>query len=393
MSLTIAIFGLAFLVLIHEAGHFVAARLVGMRPRKFYLGFGPPLVKTTRGGVEYGVAAFPLGGYVKIPGMNKPSPGDLRRTLTPAQATELEPQLDGLDEAIERGDDQAARAWLGEMKEAIGASRAYQELDGSLADDAYWRQKTWKRVFVIAAGPGTNVLLAIVLFAALFMIATTQATRTVEQVLPGRPALAAGLRAGDQILAVAGSKVTPDEIAPHINATAGRPFKLVVERAGKRVVVGPVKAQLDQGAYRIGFEIQGTDGPGESLPSALWSSLTLVGQVTTGTAQSIGDLAHGKNTRDISSAVGIVRVASSAFKQSLQDFLGVLGLISMALALLNLLPVLPLDGGHIVMAIAEKIRGRTFSQAVYLRYSAIGLSLFAFLMYLGLRNDLFGGGG
>jgi regulator of sigma E protease len=393
VSLAIAIFGLAFLVLIHEAGHFVAARAVGMRPRKFYLGFGPPLVKTTRGGVEYGIAAFPLGGYVKIPGMNKPSPGDLRRTLSPAQRAELEPQLDGLDEAIERGDDPAARAWLADMNTAIGTSRAYQELDGSLAEDAYWRQKTWKRVVVIAAGPGTNILLAIVLFAALYMVATTQATRNVEAVLPGKPAVAAGLRAGDKILAVGGVNVAPDQIAPHINATHGRPFRIVVERGAKRVVIGPVRAKLDQGVYRIGFEIQGADGPGQSVPRALWSSLTLVGQVTTGTAQSIGDLAHGKNTRNISSAVGIVRDASSAFKQSLQDFLGVIGLISMALALLNLLPILPLDGGHIVMAIAEKIRGRTFSQAVYLRYSAVGLSLFVFLMYLGLRNDLFGGGG
>jgi len=393
MSLTVAIFGLAFLVLVHEAGHFVAARAVGMRPRKFYLGFGPPLVKTVRGGVEYGIGAFPLGGYVKIPGMNKPSPGDLRRTLTPAQATELEPLLDGLDEAIERDDDEAARAWLAGMETAIGTNRAYQELDGSLAEDAYWRQKTWKRIVVIAAGPGTNILFAIVLFAALFMLATTQATRNVEQVLPGRPALAAGLRAGDQILAVAGANVTPDQIAAHINATHGRPFTLVVKRGTKRVVIGPVRAQLDQGAYRIGFEIGGASGPGESAPHAFWSSLSLVGQVTTGTASSISGLAHLRNTGNISSAVGIVRAESDAFRQSVQDFLGVLGLISMALALINLLPVLPLDGGHIVMAIAEKIRGRTFSQAVYLRYSAIGLSLFVFLMYLGLRNDLFRGGG
>jgi regulator of sigma E protease len=225
------------------------------------------------------------------------------------------------------------------------------------------------------------------------MVATTKATRNVEQVLPGKPAVAAGLRAGDQILTVAGVNVAPDQIAPHINATHGRPFTLVVRRGRKRVVIGPVKAQLEDGDYRIGFEIQGTSGPGDSAPRALWNSLTLVGQVSTGTAQSVGDLAHGKNTRNISSAVGIVRAESDAFKQSVQDFLGVLGLISMALALINLLPVLPLDGGHIVMAVLEKLRGRTFSQAAYLRYSAIGLSLFVFLMYLGLRNDLFGGGG
>src|SRR5579862_4780269 len=105
MSLTVAILGLALLVLVHEAGHFVAARLVGMRPRKFYLGFGPPLVKTVRGGVEYGIAAVPLGGYVKIPGMHRPSPGDLRRSLTPAERAPLDADLHGLEEAIEQGDD------------------------------------------------------------------------------------------------------------------------------------------------------------------------------------------------------------------------------------------------------------------------------------------------
>ena len=85
-------------------------------------------------------------------------------------------------------------------------------------------------------------------------------------------------------------------------------------------------------------------------------------------------------------------MTSDAYQQSIQDFLAVVGLVSLALALLNLLPVLPLDGGHIVMAILERIRGRSFSQLAYLRYSAVGLTLFAFLLYLGLRNDLFSGG-
>ncbi len=81
MGIAAAIIGLAVLILVHEAGHFFVARAVGMRPRKFYLGFGPPLVKTTRNGVEYGIAAFPLGGYVKIPGMTRPAAGDLRKSL------------------------------------------------------------------------------------------------------------------------------------------------------------------------------------------------------------------------------------------------------------------------------------------------------------------------
>jgi RIP metalloprotease RseP len=96
MGIVAAIVGLALLVLIHEAGHFFAARAVGMTPRKFYLGFGPPIVKKVRGDVEYGIGALPLGGYVKLPGMNRPSPGDLSAMLQPAvrnaHRTELAPR-------------------------------------------------------------------------------------------------------------------------------------------------------------------------------------------------------------------------------------------------------------------------------------------------------------
>jgi regulator of sigma E protease len=186
--------------------------------------------------------------------------------------------------------------------------------------------------------------------------------------------------------------VQPDEIAKHINGSGGRPFEIVVVRDGKRVVLGPLRARLDQGVYRVGFQIRAIPGPGKSLPAAVSDSLRVVGEVTSDTVRSIASLATGQGTHNISSSVGIVRATSDAFRQSLQDFLGVVGLISLALALLNLLPVLPLDGGHIVMSILERVRGRAFSQAAYMRYSAVGLSLFALLLYLGLRNDLFSSG-
>ena len=89
-----------------------------MTPRKFYLGFGPPIVKTTRGGVEYGIGSIPLGGYVKIPGMNRPSPGDLRTSLKPEQQQALAEPLDALDAALERGDEDAARAELPALEAA-----------------------------------------------------------------------------------------------------------------------------------------------------------------------------------------------------------------------------------------------------------------------------------
>jgi len=391
VSSAVAILGLAVLVLVHEAGHFFVARAVGMTPRKFYLGFGPPLVKRVRGGVEYGIAALPLGGYVKIPGMHRPAPGDIRQTLPAAQQQELAPELNELDAALERGDEPAARAVVARLQPQLPESRQLQELDWALAPDAYWRQKAWKKVALIAAGPFTNLLLAVVLFVGVFMVSQVKLTRTVDTVIRGKPAAAAGLHAGDRIVTVAGHRVTPDDISKSINATHGRPFTIVVVRGGHRVTVGPLRARLDQGVYRVGFQIRGVPGPGESFPQACWSAVRLTWLVTSETVKSLAGLFVGNGTRNISSAVGIVRVTSQAARQSVQDYLWVIGLVSLSLALLNLLPVLPLDGGHILMSILERIRGRAFSQVAYMRYSAVGLTLFVFLLYLGLRNDFSAG--
>ena len=178
LSLGVAILGLAVLILIHEAGHFVAARAVGMRPRKFYLGFGPPIVKTVRNGVEYGIAAFPLGGYVKIPGMHRPAAGDLRRTLKPEQQEQLRGPLAALDHALEVGDDgRRPGAAARELRPPLGRNRVLEELEGALAPDAYWRQGAWKRIIVIAAGPLTNIVFAVILFMGVFMVGSFRATR------------------------------------------------------------------------------------------------------------------------------------------------------------------------------------------------------------------------
>jgi regulator of sigma E protease len=387
VSFGVAILGLAALILIHAAGHFFVARAVGMTPRKFYLGFGPAIVKTVRNGVEYGIAAFPLGGYVKIPGMHRPAPGDLRKSLPPAEQEELREPLAALDAALERGDDQAALSRLRALEPKLGKNRLYEELEGALALDAYWRQPARKQIAVIAAGPLTNVVVALALFVALFMLGSVKPTRTVDSVLKSHPAAAAGLRPGDRIIAIAGHPVQPDGISKAINGTEGRPFTIVVSRHGQRVTVGPLRARNDGGVYRVGFAIRGAPGPGEAFPSAVWHSLKLVERVTVETARSLWALVSGQNTHNVSSAVGIVRATSQAYKQSFQDFVGVLGLISLALAILNLLPLLPLDGGHIVMSILERLRGRAFSQLAYMRYSAVGLTLFAFLLYFGFRND------
>jgi regulator of sigma E protease len=392
LSFVVAIVGIALLVLIHEAGHFFAARAVGMTPRKFYLGFGPPIVKRSRGGVEYGIGSIPLGGYVKIPGMNRPSAGELARTMKPEVSDQHAAELRALDAAIERADWPAATVELERFKPEFGDTRGWQELEMALAPDAYWRQQTWRRLVAIGAGPVVNLLFAVLLFMGIFLVSSARATRTVGSVLPNTPAAAAHLRAGDQVLRVAGRAVSADKLPATIRATKGHPFSVVVLRQGRQVTVGPLRAQIDQGVYRIGIAIEERDGPGESLPKATRAAFGLGWDIIAGTVDGIGHLAAGQDTSHVSSSVGIVRISAQAWRQGLKKFLFVLGLVSLSLGILNLLPVLPLDGGHIVMALIEKARGRTFRQSVYIRYSAVGLTLFALLMYFGLRNDLFGGG-
>jgi regulator of sigma E protease len=166
-----------------------------------------------------------------------------------------------------------------------------------------------------------------------------------------------------------------------------------VKRDGRRLVLGPTRAKVTDGVYRIGIAIEAKSGPGESPLAAAKDSLSLSWAVTADTARGLAHLLTGRDTNHVSSSVGIVKAQQQAWRQGLRDFLSVLGLISLALALMNLIPVLPLDGGHIVLALLEKVRGRTFAQSVYIRYSVVGLTLFAVLMYFGLRNDLFGSGG
>ncbi len=392
MSIGIAILGLAALILIHEAGHFVAARAVGMRPRKFYLGFPPAIVKTTRGGVEYGIGAIPLGGYVKIPGMHRAAPGDLRGSIKQEDQEALAGELDSLDAALQNDDEDAARALLPALASRLGSHRALEELTLSLEPDAYWRQPAWKRVVVIGAGPFVNLACALILFVAVFMVGSGVVTRTIGQIESGKPAQAAGLRAGDVILTVAGHSVSPDTLAAKIRSTAGHPFGITIRRGARTLAIGPLRAALDQGVYRIGISLRARPGPGDSLATATRKSLSLLKDVTTGTFSGIAGLIRGKGTHQVTSSVGIVRDTAQAYRASLQDFFFFIGYISLALALLNMLPILPLDGGHIVMSILERVRGRAFSQLAYLRYSAVGLTFFMFMLYLGLRNDLFSGG-
>jgi regulator of sigma E protease len=401
MMTLVAIGGLALLILVHEAGHFVTALAVGMRPRKFYVGFPPPLARMRRKGVEYGIGLIPLGGYVKIPGMYRPAGRDLARWFLRAEreSEAIAALLARLGATLDRGDYDAAS---GEIEELAGlvrdaelspdarrtAEKGIEELRDSVAPDAYWRQRAWRKIAVIFAGPGTNLVLAIALFSVLFMVTVSAyrlgfalrangaaASPVVAQVLPGQPAAEAGLKAGDRIVAINGKPVAADSISSTIRASHGLPIRLTVVRRGHRVTLPPVRA-----AHIV--------QPGESPPTAVWHAVRLTGWVTRDIGTSLVNLVHAKNRKQISSPVGIVRGSTEALRQGVRDYLGVLGLISLSLALLNLLPLLPLDGGHIAFSVIEAVRRRAVPRAVYERASAVGLVLVLLLFFIGLSNDL-----
>jgi regulator of sigma E protease len=399
VSIFVAILGLGLLILVHEAGHFFTARAVGMSPRRFYVGFPPALVKVERRGIEYGLGSIPLGGYVKLPGMHRPAPSDVDVHFGRAlkEVPDLSRQLDRVKRPLESGDFVRSERALSELSSALAhvrlspearknADRGLRELGDALASDAYWRQAAWKRIAVIGAGPGTNLLLAVVLFAVLFMVGGGRATTTVDSVLPGTPAAKIGLRAGDRILEIAGKRVTsPPDIPQRIADSQGRPLSLVVERGRGRVSLGPVRAEKREEGYRLGFTLRGED---LSAGASLWESVELTGRVTREIGRSLARLVRGSGRKEVSSPVGIVQGSSDALEESTQTFLWVLGLISLSLALLNLLPLLPLDGGHIVFSIVEGLRGRAVRREVYERVSALGIMLVVILFVIGLSNDI-----
>jgi regulator of sigma E protease len=398
MSILISIVGLGFLIFIHELGHFSASLALGMRPRKFYVGFPPAIVKRNHGGIEYGIGMVPLGGFVKIPGMHRPAPTDVDRSLGRAveEAPELESSADRLRRSLASGDHETARAELARLSEAADrvqfsapvereVERALSDIGDALGPDAYWRAATWRRVLAIFAGPAANIVFAIVIFAALYMTSGGKATTTVEGIRADTAAAAIGLMAGDRIVSINGEPMTGALIPRTVSASGGKPLTLVVLRDGARVTLGPRAADNDEGVYRLGFLLA---GEGLSPTEATRESLATTGRVSQDIFRSLGNLVTGDGRKDISSPVGIVQGSSDAAKQSTNSFLWVLGLISLSIALLNLLPFLPLDGGHIVFAVIEGATGRTVARGVYERVSIVGIGLVLLLFVIGLTNDI-----
>jgi regulator of sigma E protease len=406
MTWLVVIGGLVLLVFLHELGHFSVALATGMRPRSFYIGFPPALVKVRRKGIEYGIGMIPLGGLVRIPGMHRPAARDLHAFVEPAvrEQPSLAPAVGAVRRALELEDFDGARQAYPELEREIGAAelspgarrsaqRALREVEEGTAPDAYWRAPTWKRVSVIAAGPLANVLIAFLILFVVFAVSggpSSRATAEVAAVEKGTPAAVAGLQAGDHVVAVDGRPTgTFAAVSSRIRASKGHPVTLTVQRNGRRVTIGPRRTILRQGRWIFGFEpavqrVHYTTGRAAGTAgSDLWG-------VVSGTAAGMSSLFSSHGRSDLSGPVGIVRTSHDELQVGFTWYLEILAFVSMSLALLNLLPLLPLDGGHILFSLIEWIRGRALAREVYERVSVVGISLILLIMVIAFSNDVSG---
>ncbi len=416
MSWLYVIVGLLLLILIHELGHFTVARLVGAKATRFLVGFPPVALSFTRGETEYGLGLIPLGGYVRIVGMNRPQAGDeivlqdaleeadLRRPdgqrdiLGPAMA-ELRGAL-SLDQSV-AAQGAADRALLAlETEQDRLHPKTYEQAKKHLTrlrDDldrrAYWRLPTWRRIAIVAAGPAANVLAAVVILTIFFWSGVPlQKTTTEVASVSGTPAATAGLLPGDSIVRVNGQLVDGDweRVSSAIQATNGSDVVLTVRRGDAVETLPAARPEQVNGRWLLGFSFQQVQDGEERQPlvQATGSALSWSWYVTRESGIGIKNIVTTDDGhKQVSSIVGITAASESSVKTG--SFLWTMGVISLALAIFNLLPFLPLDGGHIMMAVVEKIRrGRPLSRVMIERISVVGIALMLMLFVIGLNNDI-----
>ena len=345
MSYVLAFLGFVALIILHEFGHFAVAKAVGMRVERFSLFMGPLLVKFRRGETEYGIGPFPLGGYVRITGMNP-----------------------------------------------------HEDIPPEVVPRAYYNQKVWKRVVVILAGPAMNLLIAFVIVWALAMSSGSQAvpTTTVAQVGAGTAA-AHVLRPGDQVVSVDGVGGSEDAIRNQIDThrcagaqvngcLAATPARVVVKRHGQLVTVQiRPKYNAADGRLLLGIAFGGKPAnAAQAVPitaRTLWS-------VTTTTVSTVVRIFEPQERKQLHSIVYGYTATQESFATSTTQALWVLALISLSLAIINLFPFLPLDGGHVFWAVAEKLRGKRIPFEVMERAGVVGFVLILLIFVIGLTNDI-----
>jgi len=416
----IAILGLALLITVHEFGHFIAAKSFGMRVEKFYVGFPPAALRRTWGETEYGIGIIPLGGFCKISGMTPEEPvadgvvaelladaedGRLERTYTVAELDDgLKDLKARVNEATADGaaGDTADMAEWRRLQKVLEKHRAGLQAPDGAGDPVYYKKPIWKRNLTIAAGPLMNFAAAAVILILFYGVQglPTGATLTLNTIEKGSPAAAAGLVAGDKLVGAGGQTwSTWDQATTFFRARLHQTVVLRYQPAGGgamktvTVTLAPKPGEPKVGYLGVSpnpsYERQGPI-------QAIKLGVSGFKDVAVGTFTGFWWLLSGKISATgpdgAAGPVGILKASQQAIVQNYYPIL--LAFLSFNLGLINLLPILPFDGGHIAMNVVEKIRGRRLNTVVFERMVAFGTVLLVMLFIFLTFNDvkrLFGG--
>jgi regulator of sigma E protease len=330
---------LTILVFVHELGHFSLAKLTGVRVDEFAIGFPPRLKSWTKNGTAYSINAIPLGGYVRMKGEN--------------------------------------------------GQRA-----GEATDDSFAGKAPWKRLSVLLAGPISNILLAFVIFFAIYIHGLPRGANIVTRVLPGSPAALAGIQSGDRITSINGVKIDfSDQIANVEDSHAGEQVTLIVGRGNRRIArIVTIRAHPPAGQGAMGIVLRDTTNVAYTPSQALGQSVQDV-QAMVGTIPLAFQSQFGGNTGGarLSGPIGIAHITTQVVQQAPEDrailLLQLTALLSANLGILNLLPFPALDGGRIVLVLASWVRRRNISPDVEGLIHLAGLAvLLAFILVISYQD-------
>jgi regulator of sigma E protease len=338
---------LGVLIFFHELGHFLMARLFGVGVEKFSLGFGPRLLGKKIGITDYRLSAIPLGGYVKM---------------------------------------------VGEEPDA--------EVDPADMHLSFTHKHVFKRICIVAAGPVFNLLLAVLIFFGIFLISGTFILKpSIGAVMDGSPAYAAGLKAGDLIVAIDNSPIGAwDDMTKIINDSKGKQLSVVIRRdAGEFTLTVTPKQSATQNIfgedikrYMIGITFSGETYPKPLNPlQALGESLVQTSRIIELMVVIISKLITADISPDtIGGPLMIAKMAGDQAKAGIGHLIWFIALISINLAIINLLPIPVLDGGHLLFFLLEAIKGRPVSIKVREVAQQIGLFILLLLIILVFYNDI-----
>lgn len=336
---------LIFLVLVHEAGHMVVAKWCGMRVERFSVFMGRPIASIQRGETEYAIGWLPIGGYVKISGMTRD-----------------------------------------------------EEIPEELVPRAYYSATMWRKIATIAAGPAVNILVAVLAFTAMYWIGIPNGGPPVTrlaQVEVQSPAASAGMRPGDVLVAVNGQRSTDPSVFR--NVLVSHPDKTVqitythdgseVTKDVRLASLTPAGAPCNPtsrtdciGHLGVGF---GYATAQAGAAAGIWRGTDYTWYVVRETGVRLF-----QTPTQVQSVIGVGAVYTEVASRGIATVLAFTGVLSLALAIFNLLPIPPLDGGHILFAVIERIRGRALSAVTYERAAIVGIALMLILFVVVAQKDV-----